>query len=64
MENGLGVGSIEEFAAQEFATLNLNDKRLNRRAREIFKSMQCRLTSTVRRLCIEPKAARQAYDFF
>lgn len=65
MENStIGFGTTEEFFASEFATLDLRDKRLNKRALQIFKSFQSRLTSCVKRLFVEEKDMRQAYDFF
>jgi Transposase DNA-binding len=60
----LGFGSTEEFFSSEFEALDLHDKRLNKRALQIFKSLQLRLTSCIRRLFLEEKEMRQAYDFF
>ena len=61
---GLGDGSTEEFFFAEFSILNIRDKRLTTRAIEIFEALQKRLTICVRRLFIDAKKARQAYDFF
>lgn len=60
----LGEGTTEEFYANEFKTLDLKDKRLNKRARYIGEALQKRLTSCIKRLFINPKDMRQAYDFF
>ena len=62
--NSIGYGTTEEFFTSEFNTLNLKDKRLDKRALRIFKSLQARLTSCIKRLFIEEKDMRQAYDFF
>lgn len=64
MENSMGSGTSEEFFTQEFKDLELRDKRLENRALKILKALQSRLTTCVRRLCIEAKEARQTYDFF
>lgn len=61
---GLGHQTNLEFFASEFGTLDLGDKRLNRRAGVIFEALQKNLTTCIRRLFINPKEARQAYDFF
>jgi len=60
----LGTGTTEEFFANEFSILNLNDKRLNNRATQIGMALQKRPTSCIKRLFIEKKDMRQAYDFF
>jgi hypothetical protein len=60
----LGEGTTEEFYANEFKTLDLKDKRLNIRASYIGVSLQKRLTSCMKRLFINAKDMRQAYDFF
>ena len=60
----LGIGTTDEFVLDEFSELNLNDKRLDVRAKSIFQTLQKKLGSCVRRLFIEPTEARQAYDFF
>lgn len=64
MVHGLGEGSTEEFVSREFKMLDLRDKRLTARAKLILKALQAKLSSTVRRLFLDPKEARQAYDFF
>lgn len=64
MALSLGSGTSEEFFKEEFAPLNLKDKRLNDRAKRIFVTLQSKLGSCIRRLFIAPKEARQAYDFF
>lgn len=64
MCNGLGIGTTDEFIANEFSTLDLKDKRLHVRASNIFSTLQRKLGSTIRRLFTDPKDARQAYDFF
>jgi hypothetical protein len=64
MEHGLGAGSTEEFVSKEFASLNLGDKRLNARAKSILATLQRKLGSVIRRVFLDPKEARQAYDFF
>jgi hypothetical protein len=61
---GLGDGSTEEFVSRELGLLDLRDKRLNERARKVLKVLQMKLCSTVRRLFLDAKEARQAYDFF
>lgn len=60
----LGKGTTKEFFASEFSDLNLKDKRLNERMQKIFITLQNRLSSCIRRLFIDSKEARQAYDFF
>lgn len=60
----LGEGTTEEFYKNEFQTLDLKDKRLNKRAKSIGERLQKRLTSCMKRLFIDPKDMRQAYDFF
>lgn len=60
----IGYGTTEEFFLSEFEALNLKDKRLNKRALILFKALQSRLTSCVRRLFTDEKDMRQAYDFF
>jgi len=62
--NMFGEGTTSEFYKSEFKTLDLKDKRLNTRARYIGESLQKRLTSCIKRLFIDPKDMRQAYDFF
>jgi IS4 transposase len=64
MENTLGFGNTEEFVSKEFASLDLRDRRLNERAKSIFVTLQGKLSSTIRRLFLDAKQARQAYDFF
>ena len=64
MKEMLGQGTTEEFYRREFKTLDLKDKRLTRRAMYIAESLQKRLMSCIKRLFIEPKDMRQAYDFF
>lgn len=64
MECSLGEGTANEFVSNEFKKLNLNDKRLDKRAKSIFQILQQRLGSCIRRVFIEPTEARQAYDFF
>ena len=60
----LGTGTTEEFVHTEFSKLNLNDKRLNNRALLVYKALQMRLTSCIKRLFTDAKEMRQAYDFF
>jgi hypothetical protein len=64
MEVSLGFGTTEEFLSSGFKNLALKDKRLENRALMIFKALQSRLTTCVRRLFTEAKEARPAYDFF
>jgi hypothetical protein len=64
MNISLGSGTSEEFFREEYRELDLKDKRLNERAKKIFVTLQTKLGSCVRRLFLEPKEARQAYDFF
>jgi len=64
MTISLGMGTSIEFFTDEFDTLNLKDKRLNKRAKNIFVTLQNKLGSCIRRLFIDSKEARQAYDFF
>lgn len=61
---GIGYGTSEEFVKEEFKDLNIGDKRLNSRLFKIMTTLQNRLGSCIRRLFLEPKEARQAYDFF
>ena len=60
----LGSGTTSEFIAEEFKDLDLKDKRLNQRAKDILHTLQVKLGSCVRRLFTEHQKARQAYDFF
>lgn len=60
----LGSGTTEEFIQKEFEELNLKDKRLNSRALEIYKALEERSTSCIKRLFISGSDMRQAYDFF
>jgi hypothetical protein len=64
MTISLGKGTAVEFFSEEFDALNLQDKRLNARAKKIFVTLQSKLGSCIRRIFISPKEARQAYDFF
>ena len=64
MTYSLGTGTTAEFIAAEFASLDLKDKRLNQRAKNILQTIQIKLGSCIRRLFTEFKEARQAYDFF
>ena len=64
MALSLGSGTSVEFFSEEFDTLNLKDKRLNERAKSIFVTLQNKLGSCIRRLFIDCRKARQAYDFF
>jgi hypothetical protein len=52
------------FFLSELSTLDLKDKRLNIRAKNIFTAMQKRVTTCVRRLFYDAKESRQAYDFY
>lgn len=61
---GLGDGTTEDFFITEFSGLNIRDKRLRARAINIFEALQQRLTICVRRLFLDAKESRQAYDFF
>lgn len=60
----LGSGTTVEFFSEEFNALHLKDKRLNERAKKILVTLQNKLGSCIRRLFIDAKEARQAYDFF
>ncbi len=60
----LGTGTTEEFFWKEFSTSELKDKRLVNRAIAIGVNLQKRHTSCIKRLCIDKKDMRQAYDFF
>lgn len=60
----LGTSTTDEFVSDEFRELDLNDSRLNKRAKSIFQTLQKKLGSCIRRVFIEPTEARQAYDFF
>ncbi len=62
--DSLGLGTTQEFISREFEGLCLEDKRLERRFRGIFETLQKKLGSCIRRLFIDSKEARQAYDFF
>jgi hypothetical protein len=62
--NSLGNGTAKEFVSKEFNSINLNDKRLDKRALTIYEYLQKNLTTCIRRLFADPKDARQAYDFF
>jgi Transposase DNA-binding len=64
MSRTLGIGTTSEFIEQEFSSLNLNDKRLNQRAKTILHTLQTKLGSCIRRLFSDFQEARQAYDFF
>ena len=64
MAHSLGSGTTSEFIAEEFMELDLNDKRLNARAKFIFHKLQTKLGSCIRRLFTDFQEARQAYDFF
>jgi len=63
-KGSLGYGTSEEFFSEEFKELNLRDRRLTTRALNIFKALQTKLTTCVRRLYTTGTEARQAYDFF
>lgn len=60
----LGEGTSIEFFSEEMSSLHLKDKRLNERAKKILATLQNRLGSCIRRIFIDKKEARQAYDFF
>jgi Transposase DNA-binding len=64
MSCSLGSGTTDEFIEKEFNTLDLKDKRLNERAKEILYTLQIKLGSCIRRLFTKSQEARQAYDFF
>jgi len=64
MTISLGMGTSIEFFTEEFEALDLKDKRLNERAKQIFVTLQSKLGSCIRRLFTSPTEARQAYDFF
>jgi hypothetical protein len=64
MENTIGSGTTEMFVREEFKRLDLKDKRLNERAKKILMTIQTKLGSCIRRLFLDAKEARQAYDFF
>lgn len=64
MESALGCGTSEEFFEREFADLDLNDQRLNKRCKKIIEKLHTETGSCIRRIFLEPKEARQAYDFF
>lgn len=61
---GLNDGLAETFVENEFSTLDLRDKRLERRAKKILVNYQSALTSCVRRQYYCAKEVRQTYDFF
>lgn len=60
----LGSGTTVEFFQNEFKELDLKDRRLNRRALEIYQALQSKLTSCIKRLFDKEQDMRQAYDFF
>ena len=60
----LGEGTSEEFFSKEMKGLSLKDKRLESRAKKILTTLQNRLGSCIRRVFIDKREARQAYDFF
>jgi hypothetical protein len=64
MTYSLGAGTTAQFISEEFKDLNLKDQRLNKRAKSILSTLQNKLGSCIRRLFIEAREARQAYDFF
>ena len=64
MSYSLGSGSTDEFVSREFCDLDLRDKRLAARIKNIVNVLQNRLGSCIRRLFTDTKDARQAYDFF
>ena len=64
MCRSIGSGTTAEFIANEFNSLVLKDERLNKRAQDILTTLQRRLGSCIRRLFIDSREARQAYDFF
>lgn len=64
MSNSIGSGTTAEFIANEFNSLVLKDKRLNKRAESILSTLQMKLGSCIRRLFTDSQEARQAYDFF
>jgi len=61
---GIGSGTTEEFYSKELKGLSLGDKRLERRAFTIYRAQQSHYTTCVKRLFVEAKESRQAYDFF
>lgn len=64
MFNSIGSGTTAEFIANEFSSLVLKDKRLNKRAESILGTLQRKLGSCIRHLFTDSQKARQAYDFF
>lgn len=64
MRNGIGEGTTDEFVSSEFKSLQLRDKRLVSRAKNIFTALQRNLTSCIRRLYTDINGQEQAYDFF
>ena len=64
MAFSIGAGTTTEFISEEFKSLDLNDSRLNKRAKLILGKLQQKLGSCIRRLFIDSREARQAYDFF
>lgn len=64
MELSIGNGTVQEFIVNEFQSLNLKDKRLEKRAKEILISLQKNPTTCFRRLYSTQNDTRQAYDFF
>lgn len=64
MSYSLGLGTTKEFIEHEFNELDLKDKRLNERAKQILYRLQTKLGSCIRRVFTETNEARQAYDFF
>ena len=64
MCRSIGSGTTAEFIANKFNSLALKDERLNKRAQHILTTLQRGLDSCIRRLFIDSREARQAYDFF
>lgn len=60
----LGSGTTCDFVDREYATIDLNDARLNKRAKDILQVLQTKLGSCIRRVFTDKREARQAYDFF
>ena len=60
----LGFGSTTNFFEAEYKSLDLKDKRLNKRALSTFQALQATLTTCIRRLRLGAKDLRQTYDFF
>jgi hypothetical protein len=57
-------GNMEEYFASELSTIDLNDKRLNKRAVLIGNTLIKSPGSCVQEIFADKNEARSAYDFF